>query len=432
MSYSLRDSYEVQGVTMETLEEEIRDMEGKTEYLVVEPKLITIASYKEKDQGTSKDVFFDFSKENLKEGLKDDGRFIPLLKRFKVDPKDSRVNEELMEESLASTGVVLIAPIKGKMTTLYVSPGGMAALADKAGVGGANVNTPSNLRDLYIAEGLFKRVSPVKLVVRTITTEDGRTDRKVFGVLSEKYQPISLELIPKTVKAFEIDGSMGTASLAFWRNSQEFTEAIVEYPDAADEMQTTYGLPETLIPGVRISTSDTGDASVRIQSTYRRKNGRTYVVANEVKKNHMGEISVEKILKEVKETIYAEISTIPGRMADLMGRTIGDGLVSTETEQKKNRISVERAIRNGIREMKIGKAIGRTRAKELSDQMIAEINPTEIYTECDIAMTFLGIGDRVENLPENARKALEKACAGAPFVDYQKRNTEVALLPEED
>ena len=63
--------------------------------------------------------------------------------------------------------------------------------------------------------------------------------------------------------------------------------------------------------------------------------------------------------------------------------------------------------------------------------MCCEIDGSVIYTEFDVAMAFIGIGDRLALIPDNARKELEKACAGAPYVDFQDNAPEIAVLPEE-
>lgn len=427
--YTLKSTYEATGRTMEGFLAEIKNMEEVTDYITVNPKDIVIASYKGKKEDA--ETFYTLSKATMDKGIDKTGVFWPFHTLSNVSLGNPKISKDLLKESIRETGTVLICPVDGEPVAIYASQGGMNALAEKAGVGGGRITEPSTFRDIYIMEGLINRLSNLKLVIRTVK-EEGRTDRKLFGVLTEKYKPISLTLIPETIDAFEKDGSMGSSSFRYWKNSQDFTEALVEFPDAAEEIMDTYGLTEALVPGIRITTSDTGDSAVRIQSTYRKEDSRTYVVKKEVKKNHMGKVTKETILEDVKKEIYSEIHELPSRLAGLMANTIGTPDVSTAEGQAANKEAVQRAIRTAARKLHIGKAIGQKRAKELVDQLEVEVVGSNIYTEYDIAMIYIGLGDRVAALPDNARKNLEKACAEAPYIKYQKSSDdEVVLLPEE-
>lgn len=414
--YELKDDYEVFGKNEESLLEEIREMESRTTYVTVDAKDIEIQSYVGK-----MDDFFVFNNirhDNIGGGEK------------RVTTSEAAY-EDLLTESVSSAGVVITAPIEGRTRAIYVSPHGITAMAEKSGVGGPRINDPSYYRDLYIAEGLFKK-DKVKLVLRSEDREDGKA-YKLFGVLSEKYKNISLEVIPEVIDSLENTAEMGSPEFRMWRNSQSYTEAVVEFPDAADELQAIYSLPVRMIPGVRISTSDIGEASIRVQGTYRSDKNRTFTVNSEVKRNHMGKIELSDIVEDVKKEIYSQFKYIPEKLSSLMGKAIGSEDLTTEKGQIKNKELVEKAIRKGIRSLHISKAIGQKRAKDLENSLSAEVSGSVQYTEFDIALMFLTVGDRIAELPDNARKMLEKAVANAPFVRYQNSSAdeEIILLPEE-
>ena len=426
--YNLNTNYEVIGRTMESLLAELHEIGTATEYVLVEAKDIKLHSLYKTDNG--KNYFYVMSANTM---LGSDIKS-PLKTFSRICEENEGVNPDLLRQSLQETGVMMSIPVDGGETAIYVSPSGINALAEKAKVGGERINYPSTFRDLYVMEGILKKGGKLKLAVRSLKGADGKVSRKLFGVLTEKYAPISLNLIPETIDTFEEDGSMGKSNLRYWKTTQNYTEVLVEFPDEAEELQDTYGLSEPLIPGIRLSTSDTGDAAVRIQATYRSATNRTYVVKKEVKKNHMGKVTREDILNEVKKEIFAEIKELPSRLASLMGNTIGKAEVETPEGQAANKRAVQACIRKAIRSLHIGKAIGQKRAKEISEQLEVEVNGELVYTEYDIAMMFIGLGDRLANLPENARRMLEKACAEAPYIKYQKQANDedaVILLPEE-
>ncbi len=425
--YELKNTYNVVGRTKEGLLDEIRQMEDCTEFIPVASTDITICSYKEANGDT--ELFRKVNADTLYE-VSPKGEYDLMRRTIPIKRDPSLTNPQLLDESIREAGMVIVAPIKGKKKALYVSPSGVAALAEKAGVGGTRAVEPSLFRDMYIMEGLLKKEKTLKLVIRSKDDGNGE-DSKLFGVLTEKYKALSMQLIPDSIAAFEEGGAMGEGELRYWRNSQTFTEAQVEFPEAGTEMQDTYNLDFPMVPGIRISTSDTGDAAVRIQSTYRVGSGRTSVVCKEVKRNHMGSVEVSDILDAATKELFPEIGRIPARLADLMSKQIGEPDLTTEKGQDENQKNVQKAVRTGIRRLHIGKAIGQKRAKEISEQLCCEIDGSLVYTEYDIAMMFLGLGDRLANLPDNARKMLEKACGEAPFISYQKDGESVVLLPEE-
>lgn len=416
--YQLKEDYAVYGTEITSLLNEIREMEEKTSYVTVEAKDITLNTF----VARHKDVYA-FRKISNEKILDEAMTFI----KRPEEPLD----DELLNESINNTGVIITALINGRKRAMYVSPHGITAMAEKAGVGGPRIKDPSYFRDLYIAEGLFNK-DKVKLVLRREDRENGQV-YKLFGVLSEKYKNISLEIIPETIKTLETDTEMGSSEFRQWKNTQSYTEAIIEFPDAADELQAVYALPKKMIPGVRISTSDIGEASLRVQGTYRTEGARTFTVNSEVKRNHTGKVEMKDIINDVKKEIYSQFKYVPEKLAFLMGKTIGNEDLTSENGRNRNKALAEKAVRKGIRALHISKTIGQKRAKELEASLTGEISGKIQYTEFDIAMMFMTIGDRIIGLPDNARKMLEKAVADAPFIRYQndKDEEEIALLPEE-
>ncbi len=416
--YNLKNSYESVGRTNESLVNEINEMEAATEYITVKPEELVILSYK--GRVNDKEAFYVISAKTMSEGP-GKGAYTPFITEA-LGEKNT-----LMDESIKEAGAVLMI----KNRAYFVSPEGWATLAEKSGVGGDCVMEGSIFRDLLIMDRLLKKNVPLKICYRQ-GKGDGGIVRKVFAVLTEKYTPISMKIIPETHESFENDGTMGKGEMRYWKNTQMITEALVEFPEAAEELMDTYSLPDKFIPGIRILTSDTGSSSVRIQSTYRPEKGKTFTVQKDVYKKHMGEVTKEDIMEEAKKEIFPMMGELPKALAERLGTEIGTPDLSTEKGVEENRLTVQKAIRYGIRKLKIGAAIGRKRAKELSEQLCAEVNGTIIYTEYDIASMFMGVGDRIIGLPDNARKNLEKAVGEAPYISYQKESGEpVVLLPEE-
>lgn len=189
----------------------------------------------------------------------------------------------------------------------------------------------------------------------------------------------------------------------------------MEFPELANEFSLTYGLTEDIVPGVRISTSCTGQSAYRVQSVFRMGTSSSYMVTGEMARKHTGEIKPDELITEAKNKLFADVTEIPKALSEKMTKFIYDGDVATEKGKKKNKAAVTAAYRRGVRKLHVKKAIGDKRTNTLLTTLEAEIIDGEKYTEFDIAATLMTIGDRIANLPAYVRNKLEKAVADAPL-----------------
>lgn len=417
----LSSAWENHGKTLESMKECLEALEAATKYEVVEAKDVTIYAYDGLDEKRA--YFYELKPEIVKTNL-------PEYVKHRRSVALSNVNKVLLTESI-SAGSLISMPVYGQEKMFYTADTGVRSLAEKAGVTGDAVTCPSVYRDALIKKNLPNK--KYTAVYRFEKGENGVENRKIFGFLSEKYSPVPLTVITDVITAFENEGTLGVGELAMWETNHFFTQAVVEFPNAADDFKLAYGLPEAIIPAIRVSTSCTGDSSWRIELLYRMENSHSYSVKKEKKRNHIGQIKPDEVIADAKKELYTDITEFPEMMAKKMTQPIYDGDLSTEKGRKKNHAAVEAAIRRGMRKLHVEAAIGKKRMKDLETGMKLEIVDSEMYTEFDIASDFISICDRIANLPDAAKRKLEKAVSDAPWVTFGTitEGESLLVMPEE-
>lgn len=428
---NLKNGWSAAGSNKNDLRKVLAELEAATHYVVVNPEALTLFSRERHTNGKYYTV--TLSKDTVKNG------FLGVAKEFTTNAKTisencEDIDSDLLSESMAAGAMVYVPFDESGNKIIYTSEEGMRALAFMTGLSmddsKAEKGTDQNVfRDALIMNRLNK---PVTLVIRAAEGKNGVQCRKLFGVLSEKYTPVSLETITDLIDAYEADDAFGKGELKTWSTDHFFSSAIVEFPELANEFSLTYGLTEDIVPGVRISTSCTGQSAYRVQSVFRMDTSSSYMVTGEMARKHTGEIKPDELITEAKNKLFADVTEIPKALSEKMTKFIYDGDVATERGRKKNKAAVSAAYRRGVRKLHVKKAIGDKRTNTLLTTLEAEILDGEKYTEFDIAANLMTIGDRIANLPAYVKNKLEKAVADAPFVTYASKNDEDMIIRPDD
>jgi hypothetical protein len=337
-------------------------------------------------------------------------------------PKDGA--NGLVNELEFQTKLALIYNKKNGSHTLYFISKSCLQTMDRFGISGECLSTPCLERDLLLAKR-FNLDLGVTAVVRY--TED-RKYKKIFTILSDKYTHINQNVIFDVIQEIEETSEMGPAKCFSWEVNNFFTKLYVEFPDKADELSNLYGLKTKMIPGILLTTSDTGDASFSVKGTWRIQGSRSVITNSEVKRKHSGDIDVKKLVSEVTNKIFVEYAKLPEALCNLMLHDITDPSwdLTTSAGIKANQSEIESVYKTVFKRLGITKAIGKKNEKELRNQMFDEINPTIRYTAYDICMLIMSIPERIViNGKKDDISALQKACGEAPYVSYA---TETVIL----
>ena len=438
---SLLDTWQASGTDMSSFIDTINELEAMTTYPVVKGMGLSIMhgmplKISPKTQTKNKDIWYLVSVTsqfilNLERAAHHDlvpGEAYPEIKGGTFVSKNA--NPDLTNESLKTTGwVMTIGP-----DVLYLSGGSKSTLLRRADLGGERAQDRSLFIAMAVEEAISQPGKRMTIVMRQ-QERNGVMDKKAFAFMSAKYRPIPVNTLPDVVTRLESYGTLGKPSLHRWFVSHQFARLYLEYPKAAADLQAELKITDRVIPGVMISTSNTGDSAFYVRGTYRVEGRRSIVTTDEFARRHQGEIKPEDIVESADREVFSKIRRLPEALAAQMGRVIGEGKTSTPEEREANRKAVKEAIYKAFVALGLrcrGAGLGAERAKALRDALVAEINPAAKYTECDISVMIMGLPDRVDGISQEARELLAKACGKAAFVHVTGPEGDgIALLPEE-
>lgn len=329
----------------------------------------------------------------------------------------SKLDSKLLAELYNTTRVIIGV---GK-SHYYVGESAMATLCKNAGL---KTSRPTLVRDLAIEEGLLKESGKMTLVTRSeMSTDTGMKCKKIFACMSGRYNPIPLRIVPDAADRLIDEAVLGKGVVTSWIVDHNIARIHIEFPDAAEDYAELYKTENLFIPGIEITSSDTGFSSVFVRSTLRREDSRYYVIADEFARKHSGKITAEEILDLANKTVLTDLRLLPEKLSKLMGQVITPEPLSGPRSKARNRNAVADVIKNVAKELDLKSALGLSRTNALCEEMMKEINPEIVYSAYDVACNFMSIPDRVSGLGDGVMTELKKLCGKAPYVKYVGKKT---------
>jgi hypothetical protein len=353
-------------------------------------------------------------------------------------------DKELYDESTTQTGFMLLE--HGQ--PFYISRNALPSIYARASIGGDGMYAPSLARNVFLGHSLYKKgigecgngrhearrtfANPddqnCTLVYREI--KDGsHVYRKIFFVPTEKYSPVPLMVVPEIAERICDDDVMGEPEVKYWFVNHDLVETCIVFPEIAEETADAYkNLPDQVLPGIMLRSSDTGKSCVDVKAVAFIGKSRHYITLETKKRKHTGDVDVDCLVEEANEVILENVRTLPSLLASMTENVIYEAGSGKAAFAK-----VRLAISKTIRHCGLTKIIGKKREKELKLALIAELNPDRDYTEYDVAAMIMKIGDRISDVPQFMRDQLGEACAKAPFAfKHDDDEEELYLMPEEE
>lgn len=329
--------------------------------------------------------------------------------------KIARISTERLKEK-GATDELIKELINGK-TALY-SDGELLLLSNavnwgQLGLFGKGVAKPTHERNLLVAS-LFSEDQRATLVVKK-----EKELQKVFAIRSPEYAPIKQESI---IQILEGCSSLGSISCSKWYIDNFFTEIVVNFPDVADDISKTYDLPHKLTPGIRVTTSDTGDCSLRVEGIWLSASNSVAMAEKEVSRKHIGKVNLEDVFKEIEESIFAEYTKLPEKLCDLLLINIGD------TDPANRVVAYGEAIKAVISHCQIVKAIGKKRETVLKKLLLEEYDGSYPITAYDVVQKFYSLPKRLTGLPKSTLANLEKGVGKAAYTNFVVKESEEITL----
>jgi NTP pyrophosphatase (non-canonical NTP hydrolase) len=347
-------------------------------------------------------------------------------KRSKVKKLSPELVDEWEQNRLA---ILYTNPDTYDEPEFFVTSGSFLQTSDRFGLTGHAISTPSICRDAYLAEIFARRNVPNTMVVREIEGV-----KKAFTLLSDKYCHIDQNVLFEIIEYLEKDASVGKVKCHHWEVDNFITKLYVEFPEKAEEFQKLYKLPVNLVPGLLITTSDTGNSSFKFAGTWRL--GNSISIASEYKRKHIGDVRGEDIKDEVAKKVFPEYAAIPDALCNLMTIEIEPELELTTTEEKEqNKATVDELIDELFHDLGMVKLLGKKLEKALKEKFKREFIGDIHYTAYDIAIQFMSLPERavvIQNSGEvkNLRDltSLQQAVLKVPFVNFEKHLQKIKVV----
>ena len=272
-------------------------------------------------------------------------------------------------------------------------------LGARAQITGNGLNNPTPERSAFLAHRYAAAPCEAYLVVRSNKSDTGHI-HKVFAMPSSGYRYIPQANLLDIAQYFKTE--MRGIESKFWSVSHEISQIWLEFPNQAKDISSVYRLPDTLVPGVLLETSDTGDCALKVIPTWSRAMRPERIRAPHYKREHKGKFDLNEILDKVKDTVFTVYTKLPERLCELLAIDIPDPNAFWEA---------------ALETIKLKSLLGTRRYIALLDALQSELNPAVSYTVYDLVMRFMDIPAYYSGA---LREELEALAYRFPFTDFNK------------
>ena len=285
----------------------------------------------------------------------------------------------------------------------FISPDAIAGLANAAGVSGSAVAYPSVERDHYIAKWYKDSPKDVTLICR-----NAGASHCIHSVLSANYKFVEQTCLLDIIE--DVEKTLGKANVVKYIINHRVSGIYMTFPDKQEEFKTLYNLPDDIVPGLYLGTSETGDSSLTARGFIQLHGVRS--VFGEYSHKHQGNINAEEFMKKTSENVFADYCKIPEALCDLMVIDIVD---------------VQDTYKKILSYIDTVKAVGKKAEIKIFELLCSEINPELKYTAYDLIINIMEISNRIDISDKVAAANFEKATAKAPFFDFYKKKKEIEV-----
>ena len=443
LTVSLKDTWEKslkEESSFETLQCLSNKIQNMTKEYIVQSNEIFFGyfdHYEEDGAGQKLAVFYRIGRDNVSflertgslfgvnEG--EPGKFCKIIVR--------NGNAELMKENAEGNGIHVFLSNSETPNHAFLSQTALQQFYEKVGAKGeGSWKKPSLPGTVHLAKALLDgNCVPLKLVIRTESSSDGSELNKVVAVLTEKHESVELNVLTDVVENIMKDTENGRAEVSEIYASHNTLFARVDFPDLEEDYALAYNLPEKGIPGVIVSTSQTGLGAVNVQPTFRIGSSVVIMPDEGLKQVHRGkEATAEAIHSGVRANVYPKLRAFPEDLVERMGHRIGTVTdFSSSSERQKNVREVYSAIRAGMKELGLYPILGKKRKAVVLNALKMKLDPRKIYTEYDIATMLMSLQENLSldnhSILLQIQKKLGKA-ASIPYSTLKDEEEEVSFV----
>lgn len=318
-------------------------------------------------------------------------------------------NELLTEDLLKESKMLMVLDYAGDRHTHVVSPLAYSTLLKRVSIAGRAFYRPSISRTMNLFRTLQWGQGGGSSQLLTLIIRGNHNGSIVLAAHAKTYTYIP-QLVLKDVYE-EIKENLGNPECEKWYVSHEVSVCYINFPEVAKEMAEMYDLPDNVVPGICIQTSDSGDSSLSVGG-YWSINGKI-VGGKSFRENHRGSVDIPNLALQAGRSVFAEFNKVPERLCELLT------------------IDVPRpadTLKDVFKQIGTTEIIGKHRSMELYDALCAEFVKGRNYTAYDIAISVATLADRCENVSRSFIEKLEQLANKAIFANYKPKKKEPEII----
>ena len=279
----------------------------------------------------------------------------------------------------------------------FTSPKLPETLCARVQMFGGCVYDNSLERAAFIMSRLRQETQRVTALIRTLP---GSSIRKIMILGSENYVYVPQTFFKKTIYALQ--SAIGEEVVCQrWRIDPFISTIYFSFPKLGKKLQQQYSLPDFLIPGICLTTSDTYDASISARPTW--QIGKAIVEGHGILMAHDNKVSLQRFNREIKKEI---IDRFPEFLQHL--GTFRDVYVSDP----------EKTLSHLFVRLKVMKAVGKKRTLTLIPERAEDLR-NDRCCAYDLILNLLQLPADC-SLSESSAKKLRRAVYDAVFLDEKQ------------
>lgn len=244
----------------------------------------------------------------------------------------------------------------------------------------------------------------LSLIVRT--ADDGT--EKIFSIRSAGYMLVSqhdIFTIAEDLLSVEAGGT-----LLEWEISHFNTEAVYRFGNDSAVITTRTGKRVEMVPHITVSTSDTGDASIRFSLAWRGLVGTRFLAGGKdsASRKHSGvwNTKAQNALKNDVKHLLGKLTTLPQKIQDLDGITV-------------KRCDLDAVVENLLIDSKIkgNPILNRDVYNAVKKYTVDNLSAISGITGADIVLTMMEAQERlpVWKLSNEQQRIFERCMAELPY-----------------
>ena len=159
---------------------------------------------------------------------------------------------------------------------------------------------------------------PRRFQLRFMYRWDDSGNVKVFSAISSRYGEIPQTRILEVIDRLLI---FGKPEIRDWSIDHFKTSVNVMFPEIAEDYAETYGLTHEIMPGIRIVTSDSKDASFYVEGTISIDGCDALPMESDrarISKRHFGSGDIDSLLQRVNLDIFPLYRQYPEKLCELL------------------------------------------------------------------------------------------------------------------